>query len=171
MLRGRLNQFYRESADMSWDILKSRDAGAWRCTCAKRKEMNQKQQGVARRAGRGSRRVWLGSWVLGNSRRPPNELFSSLPIYFCSLFNQPPLVTLLLRHSGETPKVLFLRCSSGESTLQRGLSPRTAWINGRRERRGEDLYVVNIHKISDIYSSDWLEIVTRRISTTSQTTI
>lgn len=28
------------------------------------------------------------SWVLTNSARPPNELFSSLPIYFCSLFNQ-----------------------------------------------------------------------------------
>lgn len=90
-------------------------------------------------SGMENRRVWLGSWVLGNSRRPPNELFSSLPIYFCSLFNQPQLATLcpssflVSASSGETPKVLFLRCSSSESTLERGLSSRTAWINGRRE--------------------------------------
>jgi len=117
----------------------------------------KRDESEAARSGEGSetrnRRVWLGSWVLGNSRRPPNELFSSLPIYFCSLFNQPPLVTLrppssflASTFSNETPKVLFLRCSSSESTLERGLSPRTAWINGRRERHGEDIhiYVVNI---------------------------
>lgn len=90
-------------------------------------------------SGMENRRVWLGSWVLGNSRRPPNELFSSLPIYFCSLFNQPQLAALrpssflVSASSSETPKVLFLRCSSGESTLERGPSSRTAWINGRRE--------------------------------------
>lgn len=113
-------------------IEKSRKA--WRCTCAKRKEMNQKKKGERERdeSGMENRRVWLGSWVLGNSRRPPNELFSSLPIYFCSLFNQPQLATLhpssflVSASSGETPKVLFLRCSSGESTLERRPSSRTA---------------------------------------------
>jgi len=77
-------------------------------------------------------RGWLGSWVLGNSRRPPNELFSSLPIYFCSLFNQPQLAALrpssflVSASSGETPKVLFLRCSRGESILEQEPSSRTA---------------------------------------------
>ena len=37
---------------------------------------------------------WPGSWVLRDSPRPPNELFSSLLIYFCSLFNQLPMSKL-----------------------------------------------------------------------------
>ena len=102
-------------------------------------------------------RGWLGSWVLGNSRRPPNELFSSLPIYFCSLFNQPQLAALrpssflVSASSGETPKVLFLRCSRGESILEQEPSSRTAWINGRRESMEKIYIVVNIHdKMSNI---------------------
>jgi len=103
--------------------------------------------------------AWV-AWILGNSRRPPNELFSSLPIYFCSLFNQPPsspssyssssllvlLVTLgpppvrrfsFLRESNE-PKVLFLRCNNDESSevwvrilLEQMEEKREAWGQGR----------------------------------------
>lgn len=68
------------------------------------------------------KRVWSGSWVLRNSRRPPNELFSSLPIYFCSLFNRPPPAMIHLFSSTvpvslptrKIPKILFLRCNSSD---------------------------------------------------------
>jgi len=103
--------------------------------------------------------VWLGSWVLGNSRRPPNELFSSLPIYFCSLFNQPLLATL-------RPPSFLISASSFQRNIESPLSsmqqrrnpsssgdPRPAWINGRREKHEKDVYVVNIrNKMSNIFA-------------------
>lgn len=114
------------------EVVARRDSMALYVRQMKRDESEWRRRRGARN-GKRERKVWLGSWVLGNSRRPPNELFSSLPIYFCSLFNQPPLAALrpppflVSTPSGETPKVLFLRCSSGESTLERGPSSRTIW--------------------------------------------
>lgn len=107
--------------------------------------------------GMESKRVWLGSWVLGNSRRPPNELFSSLPIYFCSLFNQPPT-----SHSPSffVPRFSFLRRNTKSplsSMQQRWIHPRAGTeledcLNKWEERKyGEGIYVVNIHdKMSNI---------------------
>lgn len=142
-------------------ISKSRDAKAWRCTCAKWKEMNQKKENEREwerdENGMESKRVWLGSWVLGNSRRPPNELFSSLPIYFCSLFNQPPT-----SHSPSffVPRFSFLRRNTKSplsSMQQRWIHPRAGTeledcLNKWEERKyGEGIYVVNIHdKMSNI---------------------
>jgi len=121
-------------ANMSRDIEKSRCKSM--ALYVRKTKRDKSEEGRRERerdeSGMENRRVWLGSWVLGNSRRPPNELFSSLPIYFCSLFNQPQLATLrpssflVSASSDETPKVLFLRCSSSESTLERGPSSRTA---------------------------------------------
>lgn len=54
-------------------------------------------------------RVWLEP--LGNSRRPPNELFSSLPIYFCSLFNQLPPLAVIRPPLNYIPPTKYLKSS------------------------------------------------------------
>jgi len=129
--------------------------------CAQWKEMNRRKK----RERRGKRDenegelAWV-AWVLGNSRRPPNELFSSLPIYFCSLFNQlpslpasavtrrpPPFVVSVSSENRTDRKSSFLDAA----TMNPGRWSNTARANEEERSGGYICHVFNkLSRISEI---------------------
>lgn len=134
----------------SWDKIEKSQRGNYiraryrKRRIIKRKDEKRKESGMQNREGGFGWIVFEYSET--RARRPPNELFSSLPIYFCSLFNQLPtshspsrLVfrSGLLRRNIESPLPSVTAATTLNSPSSSWPSTRTAWINrGKGRRKG-----------------------------------